>query len=146
MKKFFKNTNLKTNKEYFQYLVNLAYQDGHLDKSEIVFLCTIGEKLGLGTSEIGEYLQNRIPFLITQVPLTDTAKFEQLFDIVNLAMVDDHLEENEIEFCTRFAKRLGYKEDIVGELVRLMYDDIENGIAKQLIQEDINRLLKKYKC
>jgi uncharacterized tellurite resistance protein B-like protein len=145
MLKFFlrnKENHKDENIEYFKHLVSIAHRDGHLDKYEVSLLCKIGEKLGLGTSTIQKLLNTHNPHEILSLPKTDKERFDQLYDVISIMLADEEITEEEIEFCTKLARRLGFKAEIVGELVRNIHYDMETGSDKSIIEKNVNKILK----
>lgn len=136
-----KHSNQDTKKQYFKLLVSVAYQDGFLDKSEIVWLCKIGENLGLGINAIKDLINSYKSYEIISLPQGSKEKFEQLYDVICIVLADDYLSESEIEFCIKLAKKLGFKQEIVGQLVRQIHFDIEKGLSKELIEKEVSYLI-----
>ena len=129
------------NKEYFKHLVSIAHKDGYLDKLEVSMLCKIGEKLGLGTSNIQKLINGHNPHEILSLPKSNKERFDQLYDVICIMLADDEITEEEIDFSTKLAKRLGFGEATVGELVRTILYDIEVGSDKDLIVEHAKKII-----
>lgn len=140
---FLKNReNHKTeNKEYFKHLVSIAHKDGYLDKHEVSLLCKIGEKLGLGTSNIQKLINGHNPHELLSLPKTDKERFDQLYDVICIMLADDEITEEEIDFSTKLARRLGFGDAIVGELIRNIHYDIETGSDKDVVEEHVKKII-----
>ncbi|HNT50737.1 MAG TPA: hypothetical protein PKK67_09125, partial [Cyclobacteriaceae bacterium] len=49
--------------------------------------------------------------------LTNNQKFEYIFNLVQLMKMDERLYEEEIKFCANTATKLGYKPEVMFELM-----------------------------
>jgi uncharacterized membrane protein YebE (DUF533 family) len=142
--KFFlknKDSHRNENQEYFKHLVAIALHDGLLDKQEVILLCKIGAKLGLGASIIQDLIHAYSPHKILSLPKDNQERFDQLYDVICIMLADEEITEEECDFCMKLAKRLGFKSDIVGELVRIIHYDIELGTDKPIILNHVRKLI-----
>jgi uncharacterized tellurite resistance protein B-like protein len=115
---FFEYQYLKFKKNHLQNLVALAAADGHIDESEIAYLYKIGEKYLLKPKQIKKILDQREQ-IETVIPDQDPQRIAMLFDLIGMMMADNVIAEAELEFCKGIFKKLGYKETLIKEMIKL---------------------------
>jgi uncharacterized tellurite resistance protein B-like protein len=115
----------KQNKDYFVQLVRSAKADDTIHDSEMAMLQRLGKKLGLTEPEIST--------LIRDVDKTDyippyelERKFEQVYNIVSIALADGIVDDREMRVLKGFALRSGFSEEEIPGLMNLIVDGIRN--------------------
>jgi len=95
-------------------LLHLARVDGKFVNSERRLLQQFIEEMGLADSSLDDD-KGPIDFNV----LTDgtEAKIELLYWALKLVQVDQVIDENEISFCNKLARKLTFKEEIVSHFV-----------------------------
>lgn len=101
--------------ENLKLLVNLASMDGNLTENEKDYIRNIAKANGFPTSS-AETLFYGSQVVIPN-KLTADQKFEYVFTLVQLMKVDERLFENEIKFCSGIIKKLGYRAEVMAELI-----------------------------
>jgi len=127
-------------KSHMKNLLEMALVDDHFDNSEEDLLKNIAKRYKVSFRELEEIREDpdSIEF---EVPDDRTEKFSQLFDLVNMMMVDTHVDSEEVKLCHIFAKKFGYQEGKVKELVYAVSKNIENGKTKQDTMKRVEWLL-----
>lgn len=97
-------------------LVNLALVDQEVDDREKKYITNIGVANGLSEQDV-EYLFNQKHEVIVPQGLSDDKKFDYIFSLVQLMKIDERLYKNEIKYCSQIAAKLGYKQEVMFELM-----------------------------
>lgn len=97
-------------------LVNLALIDEEVVDRERKYITNIGIANGLSEHDV-DYLFNQNHEIIVPDGLSDDQKFDYLFSLVQLMKIDERLYKNEIKYCSQVASKLGYKQEVIFELM-----------------------------
>ena len=97
-------------------LVNLAIIDDEVVDREKTYIMNIGMANGLAEQDV-EYLFNQKHQVIVPNGLTNDQKFDYLFSLVQLMKIDERLYKDEIKYCSKVASKLGYKQEVMFELM-----------------------------
>jgi len=97
-------------------LVNLAQIDNEVQNEERKYIMNIGVANGLSGQDV-EYLFSQTHKMIIPKGLTDDQKFDYLFSLVQLMKIDERLYKEEIKYCAKVATKLGYKQEVMFELM-----------------------------
>lgn len=135
------NKKEKEAKNHIQHLIALAAKDGHISDSEKSFLETVGLRFNLSKANVDKLIAEFNPNDALDLPADKDEKFEQLFDMATLVHADGVVSEEEIDFCIEVATNLGFKQTIVGALVRKMILSIESGHSKEDIKTEVGPFL-----
>ncbi len=102
--------------EKLKHLVNLARIDGEVGERERQYIINIGLANHLMVAEILP-LFSREHAIVEQRDLTDEQKFDYIFRLVQLMKIDEKLYREEIKYCSQIAAKLGYREEVMFELM-----------------------------
>ena len=97
-------------------LVNLALIDDEVADTEKKYIINIGLANGLTEHDI-TYLFNQNHEVIVPQGLSGDQKFDYLFSLVQLMKIDERLYKEEIKYCSYVAAKLGYKQEVMFELM-----------------------------
>lgn len=130
----------KLNKGNIKNLIALAKADGVIADSELKYLYAAGKKLGMKEDEVNAAIRDssKIDY---KMPANDSERFDHLFELIEMMLVDGAIEENEIDFCIEVSENLGFKKSIVGVLVRKVSVGIQNGLDKDAIKKEAQTYL-----
>ena len=120
-------------------LINLAKVDGQVADKEKSYLINIGRANGIYPDEIYPLFTQNHDILIPQ-HMTDDQKFDLLLSLVQLMKLDERMYREEIVFCGEVATRLGYKKQVMFDL--LAYVKSAGMESKEL--EDLKTLTQKF--
>ena len=121
--------------------VALSKVDNFIAKTERELIYKIGERNGLSEESVEDIIEETSTSE-AHIPLNDSERFDDLFDLVHLMLVDGIIHESEIDFCMVMAEKLGFKKAIVGVLVRKISMNIANGLNREGIKADVSNFLK----
>lgn len=119
-------------------LVNLAMIDGEVAEREKEYIINIGIANGLSEQDV-EYLFGQQHEMVVPQDLSADKKFDYLFSLVQLMKIDERLYQDEIKYCARVASKLGYKQEVMFELMLKV-----SAIMKQGEIESLKELVAKY--
>ena len=125
---------------HMKNLIEMAMADGHYDEVENKFLVKTASKHGVSKKTLTAIKENKIEVEFI-VPTSDQEKFTQLFELVHMMVIDDHIDDEELKLCVIFAKKFGYSDIRSNELVESMASNIKNGHNIQETQKRVNWLL-----
>lgn len=102
--------------EQLKLLVNLARIDGEVVEREKAYIANIGKANNFPESAVSTLFYTSHEIIIPD-NLTDDQKFNYIFSLVQLMKIDERLYKEEIKYCSKIASRLGYKQEVMFELL-----------------------------
>lgn len=122
--------------EQLKLLVNLAQIDGQMAEHEKNYIINIGKANGFPESSV-ETLFYASHDVIIANDLTDEQRFNYVFSLVQLMKIDERLYKEEIKYCTGITERLGFKSELMVELMLRIkpspMDEVEKNSLKKLV-------------
>ena len=123
-------------------LVQLARADGVVVQDEIDLIRQIGKANGMSEEEISSCFEDPSDIGdITNIP--EDARYEYMYNIVQLMKIDGRLYKEEISYCARMADKLGYEEGVLHELMLRIHSDPHISADKEVLKSTIQKYLKK---
>ena len=101
--------------EKIKHLVNLAAADGEVTEAEKQFIINIGQANHMMIAEILPLFSTTHPMVVSD--LTDDQKFEYILLLMQLMKIDAKLYRQEILYCAKITAKLGYREQVLFELL-----------------------------
>ncbi|HNV30764.1 MAG TPA: TerB family tellurite resistance protein [Cyclobacteriaceae bacterium] len=126
--------------EQLKLLVNLARIDGDMASKEREYIITIGKAHGFPESSVETLFYGSHDTIIAK-DLSPDQRFNYIFNIVQLMKIDERLYEDEIKFCAGIAARLGYKPEVMVELMLKIKIGEMDQKEKDTLKELTNRYL-----
>ncbi len=128
----------KQNIEYFVHLVRIALSDDKIANAEMALLHRMGQKLGFTELEIDKLIETTgksdyFP------PYELSERFEQIYDIIKMALIDGVIDKNEMRLASNFGLISGFKESEIPYLLVLLISGIRQGKD----QEELFEVYKK---
>lgn len=129
----FKESN-SISRSHMKNLFEIAMVDSHFDDSEYDLLKKLAQKHKVSEKELNKIKEDpdKVKF---EVPRDENKKFEQLFDLVQMMIIDDQIFNEELNLCKIFAKKFGYKNG--EEMVNIIAQNIANGLSWQESKERV---------
>lgn len=127
-------------KSHFCNLVAAAHKDGKLTYEERIALAYAARKYGLTPQEADEISANpdRTVFVM---PSSENASFHQLYDVIELMMIDGELKKIEKDLCRAMAARLGFAPDAFETFKDTILEGTQLGLTAEKIQSSLKRKL-----
>lgn len=127
-------------KNYLLSLVKLAKADGFVSDAEFDLLIKIGKRQGMSQAEVIELMEDAEEFFY-RVPTTDTERFDQLFDMVELMMVDGRIDEKEKTFITQVAEKMGVRPAVSWILINNLIEGIKAKSKKKSLKASVSNYM-----
>ncbi len=128
----FTNSKLRLQRSQFRQLVAIAKLDGFLHDNEIRFLDHFGQKIGLSREDVEDLIEISEPSELL-LPHELRSKYDYLYEIVAMGLADDQITESELDFCNEMAKKLDFKPEVAGVIVRRMAMEMKNSHTRESI-------------
>ncbi len=124
--------------DQLKLLVNLAYADGELTEKEKKYILNIGQANHLLVAEILPLLTEN--HQVNLDGLSEDEKFDYMFHLFQLMKIDEKIYQEEIKYCAKIASGLGYRADLVLELLL----NVRNVNMDEGKLEDLKKLTATY--
>ncbi|HEX9649601.1 MAG TPA: hypothetical protein VGA21_03500 [Cyclobacteriaceae bacterium] len=127
-------------KSHMKNLIEMAAADGNFDDVEYNLLKQIAKKHKVSEKELKKIKDNpqNVAF---EVPSDPKEKFDQLYDLVNMMVIDNYVDREEVNLCLIFAGKFGYKKERIVELVDSIKDNIKNNQDQEATRKRLDWLL-----
>ena len=125
-----------TDKNYLKQLIKVAMSDGNIDEKENKFINKIAVKFNLSDEDIDD-IKSNLQDIKFQEPQNSKARFQMVFDLVWLMLIDGNIDVNEIHICSRVAMKMGYEPQIVEDLVNAIQNNLVDAVEPEVIYEKI---------
>ncbi len=131
---------------YLRNLVYLGQADDEFHDSEMDFVRSVGERLGLSPDVVERELSASIS-TPPPLPEDEVLRFVLLDDLINLVIADREIRQEEIETCKQFAITLGFDPAVIHGILEKIRTHLERGFMENqtqlLIREELFRLANK---
>lgn len=126
----------RANTAYFINLIRIALADDVISSQELELLYRVSKRLGL-TEEEADHLI-RTTGKSDYIPPSDLrARFEQIFEIVNMTLIDGAINKNEMYLASSFAAKSGFNEKEIPAILVLLLNGVRKG-------QNIDELYKEF--
>ena len=133
------------NNPHLNILVQLAKIDGETDGSELDLIRQIGISENLSDEDIDvaietTSIEDTIPSLEN---LSEEDKIELMTNLVLVMKIDGIVHKEEMKFCLKVIKKLGYTEDALFDLVSTTYSQPATPEQQEDVRARAKTLLSK---
>lgn len=122
----FENGSQKKNKGHFRNLVLLATADGAISEEENALLDRIAKKISLSDTQVEDIKANPKSYKI-HPPTSKEERLERLIHLEEMVEIDGE-DEKEMKMAVRFGIGLGYREESVVGLMKVIKDKRKEGL------------------
>lgn len=134
---------VKENTQYFIHLIRIALADDVFSKKELELLHRVGKTLGFTTEETDHLIRTTGKSDYTP-PSGLRARFDQIYEIVNMTLVDGSINKNEMYLASSFAVKSGFTEKEIPTMLVLLLNGIRQEKNKdELFKEFQNEVMNK---
>ena len=131
------------NTAYFVHLIRIALADDVISTKEIELLHCVSKKLGFTVEETDHLIKTTRKSDYTP-PTELHTRFEQVFDIVNMTLVNGLINKNEMHLASSLAEKSGFNEKEIPSMFVLLLNGIRQGKNKaELFKEYQNTIMKR---
>lgn len=129
---------------HLNILVQLAKIDGETDIAELELIRQIGASKNVSDEDIEEIIEktaaeDTIPSL---EHLTREQRVDLMANLVLVMKIDGRIDKEEMKFCLKVLKKLGYDENALFDIVSTTYVDSQVGVNKDEIRDRAEKYLK----
>jgi hypothetical protein len=112
---------------HFKNLVYIARKDGHLDVRELILLHRIAERNHIPLEQADALIETAGSDHL-ELPTEPLRKLQYILNSVAIMLADKVLFTSEFNLCVDIARRLGFRDEIIGIIVRVIKDnpDVKN--------------------
>ena len=132
----FKKEDESSDKNYLKQLLRVAMSDGNVDEKEFEFINKIASKFDVTAEELEE-IKSNLQDIKFKEPATSKLRFQMVFDLVWIMLIDEEIDVSEIHICSRIAMKLGYEPQIVENLVNAIQNNLKEGKDPESVYEQI---------
>jgi uncharacterized tellurite resistance protein B-like protein len=136
----FESKKTKGIKSHISNLVSIANSDGNFSIAEKRLIFKIGKRNGLSNEKLKKIIKSDKPIKF-KIPADDSARFDQVYDLVEMTIADGPDYETAIETTIEIAEKLGFRKAIVGILVRKLAVGRTNGLTKEELKAECGDFL-----
>lgn len=136
MLSLFKNLKAKKKNSHLSNLIAVSKLDGSLHKEEMEYLYKVGARYGYSASDIDSFVNEKTT-VDAYIPQSRDERVELTLDLLEMISSDKVITEEELDFVTNYAIKLGFKVEIAGILVRKMAMELVNDKSRAEVKEAI---------
>ncbi|MGD1894585.1 MAG: hypothetical protein ACFB15_28825 [Cyclobacteriaceae bacterium] len=128
----------KLAKGHMRNLIEVAYSDGEFDTLEVDYLLSLAGRFKISEAEL-KSIKDNPESIDYEAPHRDLQRFEHLYQLVNMMMMDGVIHDKELEICKKYAQRLNLRPEFVDDMVLAIPESREKEQPSDVV---IARLLK----
>ncbi len=133
---------VKENTLYFIHLIRIALADDIITTKELELLHRVSKKLGFTVEETDHLIMTTGKSDYTP-PTGLRARFDQVYEIVNMTLADGSINKNEMYLASGFAAKSGFNEKEIPIMLVLLLNGIRQEKNKdELFNEYQNKIMK----
>jgi hypothetical protein len=134
---------VKDNTEYLVHLIRIALADDVISTKELDLLHRVSKRLGFTVEETDHLIRTTGKSDYTP-PSGLRARFDQIYEIVNMTLVDGTINKNEMYLASSFAAKSGFNEKEIPTMLVLLLNGIRQGKNKdELFKEFQGKVMKR---
>lgn len=128
----------KRAKGHLKNLMEVATSDGQLDGIEVDYLLSLAGRFNISEEEL-KNIKDHPASVDYQPPTSDKERFDQLYQLTCMMMIDGLVHQKELEVCKKFAVSLNLKPEFVDNMIQVINEDEKRETPTDVI---IGKLLK----
>lgn len=130
IQEMFESYDKRKRKSHFKNLLAVAMADGKMENVEFDYLIQLANKCYMSEEEVKRVIEH--PEAIAFVPpKTSRERFDQIYDLVTVMLVDGDINQNELTLCKNFAIKLGFRPIIIDDMLKNIINSIIKGILAE---------------
>ncbi len=128
----------KRAKGHLKNLIEVATCDGNFDGVEVDYLLSLAGRFKISEDELKKIKDN--PEVVDyQAPTTDRERFDHLYQLTCMMLIDGEVHKAELHVCKSYAKKLSLKPEFVDDMIEVINEDPKRETPTEVI---IGKLLK----
>ena len=121
-------------------LVALAKSDGRIEEKEVDLLRKIAQSNAIKEKSFLAIMETSDPLDI-DISFSQENRLSQLYDFIQMMLVDDIVSDTEKDFCTNVTEKMNFNPAIASTLVNTMMDKIRAGESKESVCKSLETLV-----
>jgi uncharacterized tellurite resistance protein B-like protein len=134
------NHGKSVNKQAFIHLVQVSKIDGKLNKDEYDLLHKEGKKFGLTDPEIDSLIESESNSHY-HPPYSLEEKFEHLYNMGEMILADDVVDEKEMRMIKKFAIEAGFSDSKLAVLAEILVEGIRMNTEEEILFRKFKKAL-----
>jgi uncharacterized tellurite resistance protein B-like protein len=126
------NHGTRVNKQAFIHLVQISKIDGNLNQDELDLLYKEGKKFGLTDPEIDNLIVSESNSQY-HAPYSLEEKFEHLYNMGEMILADDVVDEKEKKMIKKFAIEAGFSDSKHAGLAEILIEGIRMNTEEEIL-------------
>lgn len=122
-------------------LLHLAQADGNVSGSELALVYKIAIEKNLPMFEVEQLIRNPPQEQEELNELSKDERFEYIYTIILMMKMDAKLDPREEALCSSYAQSLGYKQEVIPELLGLINSDQQLSDDKNVLKKAAQEFL-----
>ncbi len=135
-----KSIPLEQRKSHFRNLAALAGKDTRIVDAEQGVLAYVAAKWGLSDRDIADSNANPNAIEVT-IPAARELCFQQLYDLVEMMIIDGVMKRDEKALCVALAAKLGFEAEAVDRIAHGIADGNRQGVEEETIHARLRKAL-----
>lgn len=128
----------RVNKEAFLHLIQVSRTDKNISKQEYELLHKEGRKFGLTDPEIERLIASERDHHYHQ-PYSLQDKFEHLYQVAQMILADEVVDEREKKMIRKFAIEAGFNDKTIEKLIDLLLRGIKNNESEEDLLKEFRK-------
>lgn len=122
-------------------LIKMATVDQDLRKTEKNFILNIAEQIDLVPGEVIDIIESPERYATLQAPASEQERMTILYYLLFLMRIDGEIHEKEEELCFKAGLRLGFNEQLTGDLIGVMKKHLTGPIPPETMLKEIRKYM-----
>jgi len=128
----------RVNKEAFLHLIQVSKTDKNISKQEYELLHKEGRKFGLTVPEIDRLIASERDQHYHQ-PYSLQDKFEHLYQVAQMILADEVVDESEKKMLRKFAIEAGFSDKTIEKLIDLLLRGVRNNESEEDLLKEFRK-------
>ncbi len=132
--------NIEDRKSIIAILYQMAKSDNFVSNIELVYLNKVAKSIGLNPIDVEEVIDHPEDFPLT-APTDEGERMTILYYLLFMMRVDGVIESREEKLVHEAGFRLGFSENLIADLIRVMKTYLNKEIPPEVMLEQIRKYL-----
>jgi chorismate mutase len=128
----------RVNKEAFLHLIQVSRTDKNISKQVLDLLHKKGRKFGLTDPEINRLIESERDHHYHQ-PYSLQEKFEHLYQVAQMILADEVVDEREKKMIRKFAIEAGFSDKTIEKLIDLLLRGVKNNESEEDLLKEFRK-------
>ena len=127
-------------------LIRIMQADRKIEPNEEILLLKVANRIGLSENELKQIVKQVMTnprSIKVSYPTGPKEKINYLLDMVSMMMVDGNIDVREAIICETIAIKLGFRPQIVPEMVKTLIDLAVKNVPRQTIKTELDDFMSK---